>query len=297
MNFLLAFFGVLGIAASGPLMAATSAPALAMSFWRTAAGGAVLGSYSAVTKRAELRSLQRPQLLTVGFAAMMLAAHFACWVTSLKLTSVASSTALVCLQMAWVALFSRLRGHRIPGSVLAGMVVAFLGVLTISGFDAALSSEALVGDLLALLGGAFAALYTMAGAKVRQALSTSSYAALCYGGCGLVLLLVCLGTGQQLIGFDPMVWLLIAAVTVSAQLVGHTVFNHLLAVLSPMVVSLIILLEVPGAAILAAAFIGQAPPWGTYAGLTLILAGLAVVVLGQAPSSLGKRWNLRRSGD
>ena len=47
-----------------------------------------------------------------------------------------------------------------------------------------------------------------------------------------------------------------------------------------------ILLEVPGAALLAAVFLGQAPPVAVYFGLVLILAGLALVVTsrtGDAP--------------
>jgi drug/metabolite transporter (DMT)-like permease len=120
------------------------------------------------------------------------------------------------------------------------------------------------------------------GAKVRRSLSTTSYAALCYGGCAVLLLVLCLATGTELVRLEPAAWLGIAAVTVLAQLMGHTVFNHLLAVMSPMLVSLLILLEIPGAAILAAVFLGQAPPAGTYAGLVLILAGLAVVVLAQS---------------
>jgi drug/metabolite transporter (DMT)-like permease len=74
------------------------------------------------------------------------------------------------------------------------------------------------------------------------------------------------------------VWLLLAAVTVCAQLLGHSLFNHLLAVMSPTVISLVLLLEVPGAALLAAVFLGQAPPAGVYVGLLLVLVGLAVVV-------------------
>jgi drug/metabolite transporter (DMT)-like permease len=42
-----------------------------------------------------------------------------------------------------------------------------------------------------------------------------------------------------------------------------------------------ILFEIPGAALLAAVFLGEVLPGGTYAGLGLILAGLAVVVSGQ----------------
>jgi len=44
---------------------------------------------------------------------------------------------------------------------------------------------------------------------------------------------------------------------------------------------MIILLEIPGAAILAAVFLKETLPAGTYAGLALILVGLAVVVAGQ----------------
>jgi drug/metabolite transporter (DMT)-like permease len=54
-------------------------------------------------------------------------------------------------------------------------------------------------------------------------------------------------------------------------------------------VSMIILLEIPGAALLAALFLGETLPAGTYAGLGLILAGLAVVVLGQKPGRAGRR--------
>jgi drug/metabolite transporter (DMT)-like permease len=93
-----------------------------------------------------------------------------------------------------------------------------------------------------------------------------------------VLLTACLVGRQPLAGYGADDWVTLAAVAVSAQLLGHTVFNHLLATMSPTVVSLVLLLEVPGAAALAAAFLGQAPPWGVYAGLLLILVGLALVV-------------------
>jgi drug/metabolite transporter (DMT)-like permease len=51
--------------------------------------------------------------------------------------------------------------------------------------------------------------------------------------------------------------------------------------MSPLLVSMIILLEIPGAALLAAVFLNEALPVGTYAGLALILVGLAIVVAGQ----------------
>jgi drug/metabolite transporter (DMT)-like permease len=86
----------------------------------------------------------------------------------------------------------------------------------------------------------------------------------------------------QVWGFDTRSWVLIVAVTLVAQILGHSIFNHLLATLSPTLVSMAILLEVPGAALLAAVFLGQAPPLAVYAGLALICAGLAIVVSGRS---------------
>jgi len=56
------------------------------------------------------------------------------------------------------------------------------------------------------------------------------------------------------------------------------VFNHLLATVTPTVVSLALLLEIPGAALIAAAWLGQVPSPTAFAGLALILGGMAVVV-------------------
>ncbi|MBA2639637.1 MAG: DMT family transporter [Nocardioidaceae bacterium] len=285
MQWALATLGVLGVSVSGPLMAATAAPALAIAFWRNALASAILLPTAVAGRRTELRRLDWTQLRLLGVAAAALAAHFAAWVVSLKLTSVASATALVCLMAGWVVLITWLRGEQVAGAVVAGLAVAFAGVLVITGFDVTVSTEALIGDALALVGGLFAAVYTLAGQQARRTLSTTTYTSVCYGLCAALLLVVCLAGQQDLAGYSGRTWLALAAVTVCSQLLGHSVFNHLLATMSPTVVSLVILLEVPCAAFLAAAFLGQSPPLGVYVGLSLILAGLAVVVVSRRPAT------------
>lgn len=284
MNVLLAVLGVVGVSLSGPIMAATAAPALAIAFWRTALATAVLAPVALTRGRAELRALDARGWRTSAFAGLMLALHFATWITALTLTSVAAATALVATQLVWVVLLERLRGTPVARPVVAGSLVAISGVLVVSGVDLSVSREALAGDVCALLGGVFAALYLVAGESVRRTLSTTGYTAVCYGICAGVLAVACAVGGVPLVGFDGEDWLLIVAVTLVAQLGGHSVFNHLLAVMSPTVVSLFILLEVPGAALLAAVLLGQAPAWGVYAGLALMLAGLAVVTLARRPA-------------
>ncbi len=278
--------GLVGVSSSGPMMAAaTAVPALAISLWRTGLGALVVGGAALARHRSELSELARREWVRSCFAGVMLAGHFATWTSSLKMTSVASATALVCLQVAWVVVLARLSGIRIERGVWAGLVLSMTGVLVVSGVDGTISAQALGGDALALAGGMFAALYMSVGSRVREHTSTTTYTFLCYSTCALTLLVAC-GVGRvRLTGFDARSWELIIGVTLAAQLLGHSIFNHLLAVMSPTLVSMVLLLEVPGAALIAGVFLGQTPPAAVYAGLAVVCAGLALVVRTPSASS------------
>lgn len=278
MNVFLIAVAILGVSASGPLMAGAVAPALAIAFWRNALGTLAVAPFAASKGRGELGSLDRDGRRTLVFAGLMLATHFATWCTALKMTSVAAATAMVSMQVVFVVVVDRIRGQVAPRRVVAGILVAVVGVLVITGVDFSLSARALTGDLLALVGGLTAALYVIAGSKVREQLSTSAYTVACYGICAAALAIACLIGQVEMVSFSTNTWLAIIGVTICAQLLGHSVINHLLAVMSPGLISLLLLLEVPGAALLAGIFLDQTPPFGVYVGLGLILAGLVVVV-------------------
>lgn len=271
--------GVLAVSTSGPLMAAMVVPPLAIAFWRNGLATLALAPSSLTRHRRELAALGRRQLALIGLSGLALAVHFATWVTSLTLTSVASATALVCLQIGWVVAWQLVRGERFGAGAVAGLLVSFAGVLVVSGVDLTVSRSALLGDLLALVGGVAAAAYIVLGSRARQTASTTAYTFVCYGSCSLLLLAACLAGRQPLWGYDPRQWALLVLVTATAQLMGHSVFNHLLAVSSPMVVSLALLLEVPGAALLAAWFLGQRPPAAALVGLLVILLGMVLVIV------------------
>jgi len=288
-DLLLVVVGVVGVSSSGPIMAAaTAVPALAMSLWRTGLGALVVAAPALTSHRSELGSLARREWVRCGFAGLMLAGHFATWTAALRLTSVASATSLVCLQVAWVVVLARLSGTSIVGGVWLGLVVAVVGVLVVAGVDRTVSAQAVVGDLLAVVGGVFGAVYVTVGSRVREHATTTAYTFVCYGACALTLLAACLLGRVRLGGYDARSWWLVIGVTVAAQLLGHSVFNHLLAVMSPTLVSMLLLLEVPGAALLAAIFLGQAPPVAVYVGLALICGGLALVVRARA-GTVGRR--------
>ena len=278
---LLIAVAVLGVSASGPIIAATAAPALAIAMWRNAMGTAALAPIALTRHRSALRradARERRLLLISGFA---LAAHFATWVPAVTLTSVASATALGATSPVWNALIARLGGQHVPRRAWLGIGVALLGVLVLTGVDLQVSGDALVGDLLALAGGVFAAVYVAVGGAARQTMSTTSYAFACYAICAVVLLAVCLVGGVQLGGYSADTWLKLVVLTVVAQLLGHTIFNRVVGSVGPVVVSLCILFEVPGAALIAAIWLGQVPPLAALPAAVLVLAGVALVVTGR----------------
>jgi drug/metabolite transporter (DMT)-like permease len=273
---------LLAVSTSGPLIAASAAvPALAIAFWRNALAGAVLLPWTVVRRRAELRSLDARERRLALLAGVMLALHFGTWIPAVQHTSVASATALVATQPVWAALIDTVRGKHVPRRVWTGIGIAIAGALLLTGADVQVSGRALLGDGLALLGGLFAAAYMTAGGEVRRSVTTTTYTALCYSSTAVLLLGACLLGRQALSGYDGRDWVRLLALTAGAQLLGHSLFNVVLRRVSPTVVSMSILFEIPGAAVIAALFLSnQRVPLLALPAAALLVAGLAVVISG-----------------
>jgi drug/metabolite transporter (DMT)-like permease len=189
----------------------------------------------------------------------------------------------VATQPIFNGLIARAQGHHIPVRAWIGISVAVAGVVALTGADFSVSSRAVFGDALALAGGALAACYVAVGGEVRRSVSTTTYTTICYGTAAVVLLVVCLAAGSDLSGYDGRTWLQLVALTVGPQLLGHSVINRVLRTTPATVVSLAILLEVPGAALIAALALDQRPSAGALPGLVLLLVGLAIVISGRTP--------------
>lgn len=278
---------VTGVSASGPLIAAMAVPALAIAFWRNLLAAAVLVPITLVRHRPELRALGRREVRLLLLAGLLLAAHFAFWIPSVRLTGVASSTTLVASQPIWSALIARRQGHEVPRGAWVGIWLAVLGVAFVSGIDLTVSRDAVVGDLMAVVGGALAAAYVSAGGAARRTISTTVYTAGCYATASALLLPLCLVLGSSLGGYSGVDWWRVGAITVLAQLLGHSVFNRVLKTTSPTVVSLSILFEGPGAALMAAVFLAQYPRLAQLPGLLLLLVGVTVVIRSAQPARPG----------
>lgn len=228
-----------------------------------------------------VRSRTVPRVSRVALApGVALAAHFATWIPSLRLTTVALSTAMISTQPVWSALLARLAGVRPARIVWVGIAVSFTGVLILTGFAGGIDAASAAGIALALVASVLGAIYVSLGEKVRASTDVTTYTIGVYACAGVMLLAACLIFSVPLTGYSAQDWWLILAITVVAQLGGHSVVNAVVHRVSATVVSTAILFEAPGAAILAAIFLGQPVGVSLFLGLAVMLVGLVLVVRG-----------------
>ena len=278
------------VSTSAPIIAATAAPALAIAAWRNLMAAGVLLPVALADPAGGDRSLGRRGWGLSLLAGTLLAGHFAAWVPSVTLTSVASSTALVATQPVWAALLARAAGQHVGRPVWTGILVAVAG----AAHDHRRRRDALrPGGRRRPAGRCSAASspprYVTAGRGgpgpdqhhlVHDRLLLGLRAAAGAGLPGLA--------GQPLAGYPASTWVKLAALTVGAQLLGHSLINVVLRSTSPTVVSLAILFEAPGAALIAAVWLGQLPPVAALPGIVVLLAGLAIVIRAGARAVAGR---------
>ncbi|MEA2460670.1 MAG: hypothetical protein QOH90_847 [Actinomycetota bacterium] len=251
---------------------ATDADPLAISFWRCAAGAALLFPFA----RPRMKGLEREAFRLPAIAGVFLAVHFASWITSLGLTTVASSVLLVSASPIFVALAARfLFGERLPTAGWVGLAIALAGTAIVGGTG--FGGSSLDGNALALLGGATAGGYAMAGALARRRLGIMEYAVITYAVAAVLLLIACLVSGASLAGYGARTWLAICGLIVGPQLLGHTVINLVLSDLDATTVTVAIMGEPIIAITLAFIFFSEVPSWTVYPGGAAILAGIYLV--------------------
>ena len=158
---------VVFISLSGPMIAATAAPVLAIAFWRCLIGSGITGVWVIARRWSSLGALTRREIRLTVIAGVFLGLHFATWIPSLTLTTIAASTALVATQPIWAALIARATGVRISSRVWIGIAIAFSGVIALTGVDLSVDPAHLWGDALALVGAVFSAAYVSVAERVR----------------------------------------------------------------------------------------------------------------------------------
>ncbi|HLV34471.1 MAG TPA: DMT family transporter [Spirillospora sp.] len=233
-----------------------------------------------------LRQLTRRDLLLVSVSGLFLALHFILWITSLELTSVLISVVLVTTSPLWAALLEALfLKTRLTHLVMIALVLAIGGgiMIGVPDHEGAISfgSNPLLGSLFALGGAVAVAIYLVIGRSVRPKLPLLPYIWLVYGIAALFALLAVLLTGSQVMGYAPAGYLLLLAVALFPQLIGHSSFNYALKHLSATYVGVASQLEPVSSALLAFFVFREVPSSLQLLGSAVILVGVVLATIGQ----------------
>ena len=268
------------------LVRLAEAPVSAIAFWRlTLSLLLILPLLGLSGQWREIGSLSRSEWRWVALSGGALALHFVTWFLSLDYTSVASSTVLVTVHPLYVGLLSTLWLREPPSRLeWVAILVATSGAVWIGWGDFRLGEGAFIGDLLAALAAFFAALYFIAGRRLRLRLGLWSYVAPVYLLAALLTGISMWVRGVPATGYSPGTWALFAGMAIGPMLLGHTSFNWALRHVRAYVVSLVVLLEPAGATVLAVLVLGAAerPSMNTVTGGVAILIGMAMLVREQA---------------
>jgi drug/metabolite transporter (DMT)-like permease len=232
----------------------------------------------------EIRRLERRDWGWGIVAGICLALHFATWISSLAYTSIASSTALVTTNPVFVALVSWLIfRERLRMGTWIGVLLTVTGSILIGFSDSGggAGSNPILGDILALLGAMTVSGYFLVGRRLRTRISLLPYIWLVYSSAAVVLLIGMQLAGQSLLGLPPLAYLLLLGLALGPQLLGHSAFNWAIKYLSATLVTVAILGEPIGSAILALLIFGQTVQPLQILGGSILLGGIAIATLAE----------------
>jgi drug/metabolite transporter (DMT)-like permease len=288
-------FGILAVSTASILIRfiqAESIPSLVIAAWRLTLASVLLAPFAFSRHRSEIVSLNKPDRILAVFSGIFLAIHFATWISSLEFTSVASSVLFVSTSPLWVALLAPLT-LREPLSriIMVGLSLALIGGMIVGLSDSCsvnefrlqcppfkefVSRSAFWGDFLALLGALAGAGYILIGRRLRERMSIVPYVFLVYSISALVLVLIMFAAGNSPFGYEPKVYAMLFLLALIPQLLGHSIFNWALRYLSATYVSITLLGEPIGSAILAYFFLHEIPSGLMVFGAILILIGIFI---------------------
>jgi len=271
--------GVLAVSFAAVFIRLADAPPLVIATYRMTIASIILLPIASTKSMKSLTTLSRRDVLLLVLASAFLALHFGLWITSLEYTSIASSVVLVTSHPAFVAVISYfLWRERLSKVAISGIVVALAGVVYINYGGFTFSSEAILGDLLALVAGFAMGAYLIIGVQIRARIDILSYLAIICTGAAVMLLIVTLSSGYSLLGYSPTTYLMMFLLALVPQLIGHSCFNIAVRLIPVTLVSVAILGEPVGATLLGWLILDEMPTLNEVFGGILILGGIFMVM-------------------
>lgn len=227
--------------------------------------------------RSELLSLPAKKVRMGILAGFLLAVHYVMWFESLNYTSVASSTVLVSLQ----PLFSMVLGYyffkeKLHSRAIIGCLIAIVGGAIIGWGDFQIDQRALWGDLISFLSAGVIAAYFSVGQILRKDTGVLPYSMLSYTSSSAFLAAYAILKGDSFTDYPTEAWCSFLGLALICTIGGQFVFNLLLKKVSATAVTMSILGEPIGTCILAYFILSETIGLQQFVGIVVIIVGLAI---------------------
>lgn len=235
--------------------------------------------------RAWRRGKLPPRVLKLAaLGGLLYAVHFGAWIASLSLTTVASSVTLVTATPIFLGIVAWFTGKDRPEPRLWFSIgLACVGLVVLGWSDLGVSSQALVGDGLALLGSFAIALYMLMVREEGTSLDVVAFSgvAVAVGAATLLITAVIAGIPLRVASSASLGWIFLAALV--PQLVGHTLMTWSLRHTKPTAVGVATVSEPVASTALGWAWLGEAVGPLTFVGCAITLCGVLVAALRPKP--------------
>ncbi|MDK6028673.1 DMT family transporter [Ignisphaera sp. 4213-co] len=244
----------------------SNASPIACAFWRLLIASIIIAfSPSGSTKHIFSKHTLYPFL-----AGIALATHFVLWMDSLFRVSVAVSTTIVVLYPIHLAIVETLKGEKPSILEVAGIVMGFASVITLSLYTSTHVGGSLIGVAESFAASIAAAIYFYIGKISRKFMALKEYAVTAYASASITTLLYSFIAKDNVFSYIPKSWPWLLALAVVPMIGGHTTMNYLLKFYKSSTVTSIALAEPAIASALAVIILGE--NMTTIHGIALALA-------------------------
>ncbi|WP_077619182.1 DMT family transporter [Bacillus sinesaloumensis] len=274
--------GVIAVSTSAIFVKLANAPAPVIAFYRLFFTVLLMLPIFLWKHVNELKVITRRDWLFSAISGIFLALHFILWFESLNYTSVTSSTVLVTMQpvFAFVGTFFLFKEKIGIGAILS-TCLALVGSIIISWGDFQVSGSALYGNFLAIISCMMITAYLLFGQTVLKRLSLIAYTFVVYSFSTITLFLYVVILNHPLGGYAGVDWIYFLLLAIIPTLLGHNLFNWSLKWVSTSTISVSILFEPVGAAILAYFILSETILYTQIIGGFIIITGIWLYSFGE----------------
>jgi len=271
-KYFLIFIGIVSVSLAAIFIKMSNSEPIVIATFRMGISSLILLPFYFIKKK---NFIYKDDLKIFILSGLFLALHFYTWITSLRFTTIMSSTVLVTTNPIFVSIFSYFLFKKIiKKKTIFAIILSIIGVIFMSnGFSI---SSNLKGNLLALFGAIFASLYIISNYYLRKIYDLLDIIFPVYSISFIVLFFLSILLKAKIYPLPFNEYLLFFLIALIPQVIGHSIFNYSLKFFSPVFISLTILGEPIGATIFGIIFFKEIPKILEMIGGFLIITGIVI---------------------